>query len=142
MTSLINLEGIELQLYTDDEIRKLAVVQVSNCSTYDRGLPKANGVNDPRMGVTDKALQCPTCGLTATCNNHFGFIELERPVLRLGHIASVLCLLRSVCWACSKLSWSISTASIEILFFCTTCKLNKPVPVPISKSLLTLFCSR
>jgi DNA-directed RNA polymerase II subunit RPB1 len=107
MTSLIALEGIELQLYKDDEIRKLAVVQVTNASTYDRGLPKANGVNDPRMGVTDKALQCPTCGLTATCNNHFGFIELERPVLRLGHIASVLCILRSVCWACSKPKFAV-----------------------------------
>ena len=109
--SLIALEGIELQLYTDEEVRKLAVVQVKNCSTYDRGLPKANGVNDPRMGVTDKALQCPTCGLTATCNNHFGFIELEKPVLRLGHIASILCILRSVCWACSRPKFGVSDVS-------------------------------
>jgi DNA-directed RNA polymerase II subunit RPB1 len=96
------LEGIELQLYTDEETRNLAVVQVLNPSTYDRGLPKANGVNDPRMGVTDKHLECPTCGLTSTCNNHYGYIELEKPVLRLGHVASALCLLRSFCWACSK----------------------------------------
>jgi DNA-directed RNA polymerase II subunit RPB1 len=98
----LQLVSIQLGLYKDEEVRKLAVVQVTNPSTYDRGLPKANGVNDARMGVTDKGLQCPTCGLTSTCNNHYGYIELEKPVIRLGHIPSVLCLLRSVCWACSK----------------------------------------
>lgn len=98
----LTLESIQLQLYSDDEVRKLAVVRVTNASTYDRGLPKPNGVNDPRMGVTDRGLQCPTCGLMGTCNNHYGYIELERPVVRLGHMASVLCLLRSVCWACSR----------------------------------------
>ena len=88
----ICLEQIQLQLYTDEEVRKIAVVQVKNPATYDRGFPKANGVNDARMGVTDKALQCPTCGLTSTCNNHYGYIELEKEVVRFGHIASVLCL--------------------------------------------------
>ena len=68
----ISLDSIELQLYTDEEVRRLGVVQVKNPSTYDRGMPKANGVSDPRMGVTDKALQCPTCGLTSTCHNHYG----------------------------------------------------------------------
>ena len=102
ISSTLTLNGIKLTIYTDEEVRKLAVVQVSNPATYDRGLPKANGVNDPRMGVTDKALQCPTCGLTSTCNNHYGFIELEKPILRLGHVASTLFLLRSVCWACSQ----------------------------------------
>jgi DNA-directed RNA polymerase subunit A' len=103
----LQLVSIQLQLYTDDEVRKLAVVQVTNPSTYDRGLPKANGVNDARMGVTDKALQCPTCGLTSTCNNHYGYIELEKPVVRLGHMASVLSLLRCVCWACSKPKFTV-----------------------------------
>ena len=102
----MNLDKIQLQFYTDDEIRRIAVVQVKNPATYDRGLPKANGVNDARMGVTDKALQCPTCGLTSNCNNHYGYIELEREVIRFGHIASVLCLLRSVCWACSTPKFS------------------------------------
>jgi DNA-directed RNA polymerase beta' subunit len=102
----VQLESIQLQLYTDAEVRKLGVVQVTNPSTYDRGFPKANGVNDARMGVTDKSLQCPTCGLTSTCHNHYGFIELERPVLRLGHVASVLCILRCVCWACSRPKFS------------------------------------
>jgi len=99
---MISLSKIKLKLYSDEEVRKLAVVQVLNPSTYDRGLPKANGVNDARMGVTDKALQCPTCGLTANCNNHYGYIELEKPVIRIGHLASILCILRSVCWACSR----------------------------------------
>ena len=109
------LDGIQLQLYSDEEIRKIAVVQVTNPSTYDRGLPKANGVNDPRMGMNDKSLQCPTCGLTSNCNNHYGYVELERPVLRLGHIPSVLCLLRSVCWACSRRKFSINAKDIDFV---------------------------
>jgi DNA-directed RNA polymerase subunit A' len=106
----LTLASIQLQLYSDEEVRKLAVVRVTNASTYDRGLPKANGVNDPRMGVTDRGLQCPTCGLMGTCNNHYGYIELERPVVRLGHMASVLCLLRCVCWACSRPKFALDGA--------------------------------
>jgi DNA-directed RNA polymerase II subunit RPB1 len=98
----ISLQSIQFHVYSDDEVRNLAAVQVTNCSTYDRRVPKSNGLNDIRMGVNDPHLICPTCGLSSTCSNHYGFIELEKPVIRIGFLNNILQLLKCVCWACSR----------------------------------------
>ena len=98
----LHLSGIRLGLYTDEEIRKISAVRVTSATTYERGLPKDNGVNDPRMGVSEKTRLCPTCGLAGSCNNHYGHIELAKPILRIGQVNSILFILRSVCWACSR----------------------------------------
>lgn len=95
------LTSIRLRYYTDDEIRALAVVKVLNSSTYDRGVPKENGVNDPRMGVVDHTVRCPTC-FKSNCDQHFGYIDLVRTVYRLGSITTVIMILRSVCRECSR----------------------------------------
>lgn len=97
-----SLKSIQFHVYSDDEIRKLASVQVTNCSTYDRRYPKSNGLNDIRMGINDPNLICPTCGKSNDCSNHYGFIELEKPIIRVGFINIILQLLKCVCWGCSK----------------------------------------
>ena len=98
----LSLQSIQFHIYSDEEVRNLASVQVTNCSTYDRRVPKSNGLNDIRMGVNDPHLICPTCNLSSTCSNHYGFIELEKPVIRIGFINNILQILKCVCWACSK----------------------------------------
>jgi DNA-directed RNA polymerase II subunit RPB1 len=95
------LTGIRLRYYTDDEVRSLAVVEVQHASTYDRGVPKADGINDARMGLIDHTVRCPTC-YKANCDQHFGFIELARPVYRLGTINTVIMVLRAVCRECAR----------------------------------------
>ena len=97
----MSLSGLRLRYYSDDEIRSLAVVKVLNASTYDRGVPKIDGVNDARMGLTDHTIRCPTC-YKSNCNQHYGYIELARPVFRLGSISIVLMILRSVCRECAS----------------------------------------
>lgn len=98
---MATLSGIRLRYYTDDEIRALAVVQVQHASTYDRGVPKTDGINDARMGLIDHTVRCPTC-YKANCDQHFGFVELVRPVYRLGTINTVLMILRAVCRECGR----------------------------------------
>ena len=98
----VSLQSIQFHAYSDEEIRKLASVQVTNCSTYDRRFPKSNGLNDIRMGINDPNLKCPTCGKANDCSNHYGFIELEKPIIRIGFINLTLQLLKCVCWGCSK----------------------------------------
>lgn len=95
------LSGIRLRYYTDSEIKSLAVVRVQNASTYDRGVPKLEGINDPRMGVVDHTVRCPTCYL-ANCDQHFGYIQLSKPVYRVGTINTVMLVLRCVCRECAK----------------------------------------
>jgi DNA-directed RNA polymerase beta' subunit len=102
----MSLNGLRLRYYTDDEIRSLAVVKVLNASTYDRGVPKIDGVNDARMGLSDHTIRCPTC-YKSNCNQHYGYIELSRPVFRLGSINIVLMILRSVCRECARPKCSI-----------------------------------
>ena len=97
-----SLQSIEFHVYSDNEVRNLAAVQVTNCSTYDRRVPKSNGLNDIRMGVNDPYLICPTCNQSSTCSNHFGFIELEKPVIRIGFLNTILQILKCVCWACAR----------------------------------------
>ena len=103
-----SLESIQLTLYTDKEVRNLSAVQVLFPSTLERSLPKSNGLSDPRFGVTDRNLRCTTCG-QADCFQHFGHIELNKPVCRLGQISLILYILRSVCWACSRRKFTVKS---------------------------------
>jgi len=95
------LSEVRFRYYTDEEIKKLAVVHVQQASTYDRGVPKTDGINDARMGLIDHTVRCPTC-FKANCDQHFGFVELVRPVFRLGTINLILMVLRSVCRECGR----------------------------------------
>jgi DNA-directed RNA polymerase II subunit RPB1 len=97
----MSLNAIRLRYYTDDEIKALAVVKVTNPSSYDRGVPKTDGVNDARMGLIDHTVRCPTC-FKANCDQHFGYVDLARPVYRLGSINTVIMILRTVCRECAK----------------------------------------
>ena len=98
---MASLSRIRLRYYTDAEIKDLAVVKVLHASTYDRGVPKTDGINDARMGLIDHTVRCPTC-FKANCDQHFGYIELAKPVYRLGSINTVLMVLRSVCRECAR----------------------------------------
>ena len=52
---------------------------------------KVGGLNDPRMGTTDRNFKCQTCGEgMAECPGHFGHIELARPVFHPGVSSSFL----------------------------------------------------
>jgi len=99
------LSRIRLRYYTDEEIRTLGVVGITHSSSYDRGVPKAGGINDPKMGLFDHTVRCPTC-FKSNCDQHYGYINLEKPVYRLGTINIVLMILRSVCRECAKPKFS------------------------------------
>ena len=121
-----SLESIQLTLYTDDEVRKLSAVQVLHPTTLERSLPKSNGLSDPRFGVTDRNLRCTTCG-QADCFQHFGHIDLNKPVCRLGQISLILYTLRSVCWACSRRKFSVKNEKGGFLDARSICSVTQPL---------------
>ena len=101
---------MRLKLFGEDDIRRIAVVSITNASTTDHGLPKAHGLMDARMGSTDRSILCQTCH-TPHCAGHFGMIEFPRRILLVGHIKRVVGLLRCVCVCCAQPLFSRETVA-------------------------------
>ena len=59
------------------------------------------------MGVTDRNVQCPTCGLNdVNCPGHPGHLELDYPVYHPLLFASTFQLVRAACSCCHRLRLS------------------------------------
>ena len=99
-----NIKSIQLGLFNPELIKKGSVCEVTLPDTYDGNEPKINGLFDPRMGVIDRGRVCATCGNTIElCPGHFGHIELGIPVFHVQFLPTIIKLLQSVCFRCSKL---------------------------------------
>ena len=55
--------GIQFSILSPDEIRNASVAEITNIDTYENNKPKIGGLFDPRMGVLEPGLICPTDGL-------------------------------------------------------------------------------
>lgn len=96
--------GVQFSLLSPDEIRKNSVVEITSRDTYINNKPVIGGLFDPRMGVLEPGLICPTDGLTyIDTPGYFGHIELARPVFFIQHIKEIMKIARCVCFKCSKL---------------------------------------
>ena len=96
-------------MMTDDEIKDISVAEITETTIYFRGMPHVNGINDHRMGTVDRRLNCGTCGKDVRlCPGHPGHIKLHFPCYHIGYVETVLKILRSVCFFCSKLCFSAS----------------------------------
>jgi DNA-directed RNA polymerase II subunit RPB1 len=96
--------GIQFSILSPDEIRKGSVVEITSKDTYINNKPVANGLFDPRMGVLEPGLICPTDGLDyMQTPGYFGHIELGRPIFYIQYFGTVMKILRCICFKCSKL---------------------------------------
>ena len=99
-----NIIGIQFSVLSPDEIRKGSVVEITNRDTYVNNKPVIGGLFDPRMGVLEPGLICPTDGHDyMNTPGYFGHIELARPVYYIQYLNIVMKILRCVCYKCSKL---------------------------------------
>ena len=104
--------GIQFSILSPDEIRKGSVASITSRDTYLNGKPVVGGPFDPRMGLTEPGTVCPTDGLDyMQTPGYFGHIELARPVYYIQFLSTVIKILRSVCFGCSKLLISKSKNS-------------------------------
>ena len=55
--------GIQFSILSPDEIRKGSVAEITSRDTYINNKPVIGGLFDPRMGVLEPGLICPTDGL-------------------------------------------------------------------------------
>lgn len=96
--------GIQFSMLSPEEIRKNSVAEINKRDTYINNKPVLGGLFDPRMGVLEPSLICPTDGLTnIDTPGYFGHIELARPVFFIQHIKEIMKICGSVCVKCSKL---------------------------------------
>jgi len=99
--------GIQFSVLSPEEIRKGSVAEITSRDTYINNKPVIGGLFDPRMGVLDPGLICPTDGLGyMKTPGYFGHIELARPVYYIQYLTTTLKILRCVCCKCSKLKIS------------------------------------
>ena len=96
--------GIQFSVLSPDEIRKGSVAEITSRDTYINNKPVISGLFDPRMGVLEPGLICPTDGLDyMKTPGYFGHINLARPVYYIQYLTTILKVLRCVCFKCSKL---------------------------------------
>jgi len=99
--------GIQFSILSPDEIRKGSVAEITSRDTYINNKPVIGGLFDPRMGVLEPGLICPTDGLDyMQTPGYFGHIELARPVFYIQYLTTIMKILKSVCIKCSKLKIS------------------------------------
>jgi DNA-directed RNA polymerase II subunit RPB1 len=95
---------VQFSLLSPEEILKNSVAEITRRETYMGGMPVDGGLFDPRMGVLEPGMICPTDGLThIDTPGYFGHIELGRPVFFIQHIKEIMKVLKCVCFKCSKL---------------------------------------
>ena len=96
--------GLQFSLLSPEEIRKTSVAEITSRDTYINDKPVIGGLFDPRMGILDPGLICPTDGLNyIETPGYFGHIELARPVYYIQYLSTILKILRCTCIKCSKL---------------------------------------
>ena len=97
--------GIQFSILSPEEIVRNSVVEIISKDTYANGnKPVIGGLFDPRMGVLEQGLICPTDGYTYIDSpGYFGHLTLARPVFFLHHMKEIMKVLECVCYKCSKL---------------------------------------
>ena len=98
------IKAIEFGIFSPDELLKLAVAKITIPATHSGSLPAAGGVNDLKLGSTDRRLKCATCQRSCSeCYGHLGAIPLSFPIYNVGFFDLVLKILKCVCYYCSAL---------------------------------------
>ena len=96
--------GIQFSILSPDEIKRNSVAEITTRDTYIGNKPVIGGLFDPRMGVIESGLICPTDGLNyIDTPGYFGHIDLARPVFYIQYLNTIIKILRCVCIKCSKL---------------------------------------
>ena len=96
--------GIQFSILSPDEIRKGSVAEITSRDTYINNKPVIGGLFDPRMGVLEPGLICPTDGLDyMQTPGYSGHIELARPVFYIQYLSTIQKCMKCVCFKCSKL---------------------------------------
>ncbi|KAL0271516.1 UNVERIFIED_CONTAM: hypothetical protein PYX00_008585 [Menopon gallinae] len=107
MTICGEMDALAFRLFTEDDIRKMSVLEVVTPDSFDTiGHPLKGGLYDFTLGPsgmqTDSCLTCKQT--TRYCPGHFGHIELPLPVINPLFMKEICALIRSSCKSCSRIA--------------------------------------
>ncbi|RKP22725.1 hypothetical protein SYNPS1DRAFT_19660, partial [Syncephalis pseudoplumigaleata] len=96
---------IQFGVLSPQEMAKAAEFEVTQRDLYtvpDR-IPVRHGVLDLRLGTSEKATNCETCGLPmAECIGHFGYLKLCVPIFHIGYFRAIINILQTICKSCAR----------------------------------------
>ena len=93
--------GLQFSVLSPEEIRNASVAEITSRDTYINNKPVIGGLFDPRMGVLEPGLICPTDGLNyMKTPGYFGHINLARPVFYIQFVETIKKILRCICIKC------------------------------------------
>ena len=96
--------GIQFSVMSPEDIRKTSVAHITSRDTYVNNKPVIGGLFDPRMGVLEPGLTCPTDGLNyIDTPGYFGHIDIPVPIFEVHYLNHIIKVLRCVCHKCGKL---------------------------------------
>ena len=104
-----HIDEIHLTVFKNDDIRDYSAVKREDhgiylAESYENSEPKRGGLVDTRLGITDKSLDCSTCGQNdRDCPGHFGHTDLTSPVFHIAYFPRVKQILNCICLRSSKL---------------------------------------
>ncbi|EAU36765.1 DNA-directed RNA polymerase III largest subunit [Aspergillus terreus NIH2624] len=101
------ISELKFGVLSHDDIVSQGVVEVSDRKFFDLDHDRAvvaHGPLDARMGISNKAATCQTCGLDLkACNGHFGHVRLVLPAFHVGYFKRVITILQEICKECSRI---------------------------------------
>ena len=75
------VDSVECELYSAEEIERLAVVEVNNSCLYSIRCPRTMGWKMSGSARRSRKIRCSTCyNSIETCPTHTGFVKLHWPV--------------------------------------------------------------
>ena len=99
MSEIHDIKSIHFGLLTPEKIKKMAVCKIDNPKMHGPG-----SVYDLRMGcLTDGNDPCQTCGLKDECWGHWGYIELNEPIVHPMYYKIVAAFVECFCKKCYRL---------------------------------------
>lgn len=117
-----SVKGITFCIFNSKELRKLSVLEITNCKTFDAlGHAVGKGLHDPALGPSESYEICTTCGLNQIhCPGHFGHINLPLPVFNPFLLSTLYKILRGSCFNCQSLLASpiavqLTLAQLQVL---------------------------
>ncbi|CAN3474396.1 DNA-directed RNA polymerase II subunit RPB1 [Diutina catenulata] len=103
---LREVKEVQFGLLSPEETRAISVCRIEYPETMDpvTKRPREGGLNDTRLGSTDRNFRCQTCLEDfSECIGHFGHIDLATPIFHINYLTRIKKLAESVCFHCSRL---------------------------------------
>ena len=107
--NIMNIVNIGFSVFTNKDIlfnssTEQDINGITLPDSYENSEPKRNGLVDPRLGISERHLDCATCGLNSIdCPGHHGHMKLEEPVFNIIFLPYVKKILSCIDLRTSKL---------------------------------------